>query len=493
MVRLLLNSVTSFNFWPPGQIPQRERIFMFLRFAGLAALGLSLMAQAPSATGPDAAVLAFKDAAVPPPPGYEGPRFKLSRDYPKQNPGECKECSWLNLKVNFTPTVPAKPMPPDTWTQGNWAEYINRILDYVKEGQDPNLDDKTGFQVNVKGKTRWFNVPWMAVDPTAGREYVHGTTNERTAALSDLIGPTPRLGAHFMAGTSAGCKQQYPHGFESWSVGYYNEWGGYSLGRMFPPSGRPSVGKYLGAPTPDGLPFPQGTVVVKVLTSSAPVDCVPFLKGAPEWTVDRHGYDQQKGYLCKRDRQTDHIVQIDVAVVDNRNPNRWVYGTFAYDGNRSGATFWDRLVPLGLQWGSDPWSFPAVPQGASQPLQQTVLNPADTLPEHFGCGKRLAGPVDNPQSSCLSCHSSAYAALSGAVSTMGQNIPPSFGFTGICVSYSLDNAAYFQNNQMPQGFPNGRFPNTMPLDTSLQIQVAFQQWGKFNTKTRQKCTDPNQM
>jgi hypothetical protein len=27
----------------------------------------------------------------------------------------------------------------------------------------------------VAGKTRWFNVPWMAYDPTVGREFVHGT------------------------------------------------------------------------------------------------------------------------------------------------------------------------------------------------------------------------------------------------------------------------------------------------------------------------------
>ena len=472
---------------------------MFIRFTGFAALGLALMAQAPSASKSNdaAAMLAFQDAAVPPSPGYDGPRFTLSHDYPKQHPGECKECTWHNLKVNFKPAIPAQPMPADAWTRGNWAEYIKQILDYVKEGQDPNLDDKIGFQVNVKGKTRWFNVPWMAVNPTAGREYVHGTTNERTAALGDLIGSSvsgsaPRVGVHFMPGMTPECARQYPHGFESWSVGYYNEWGGYSLGRMFPPTGRPSVGKYMGAPTPDGLPFAKGTVVVKVLTSTAPVSCVPFLKGAPEWTVDRHGYDPQKGYLCKRERQTDRIVQIDVAVVDKRNPNRWVYGTFAYDGNRAGATFWDRLVPLGLQWGTDPWTFPAVPQSESQPLQQTVLNPADTLPEHFGCGKRLAGPVDNPQSSCLSCHASGYAAQGASLSTMGQNIPPSFGFPGICVSYSLDNAAYFQNTQMPQSFPNGRFPNTIPLDTSLQVQVAFQQWGFFATKTKQQCRNPDQ-
>jgi hypothetical protein len=45
-----------------------------------------------------------------------------------------------------------------------------------------------------------------------------------------------------------------------------------------------------------------------------------------------------------------------------RSPLRWVYGTIAYDADTPGTTFWDHLVPVGLQWGSDPWSFPAVPQ-----------------------------------------------------------------------------------------------------------------------------------
>jgi hypothetical protein len=450
---------------------------------------------APPAQG-SAAELAFRDAAVPPPPDYRGPRFKLSRDFPREVPAQCAECTWLDpaLKVNFQSTLPAKPMPPDAWQKGNWAEYIKRIMDYVRQGQDPNLADAVGFQVNVNGKTRWFNVPWMAVDPTAGREYIHGTTNERTAHLSDLIGPgaRPNLGAHTLPGISKSCQEKYPHGFESWSVGYYNEWGGLALGKAIPPSGRPATVSYQGVPVPDGLPFPEGTAVVKVLTTTAPEECVPFLKGAPKWTVDRHKYDPEKGYLCEREPQVNHVVQIDVAVVDQRSPTRWVYGTFVYDGSQPGATFWDRMVPLGLQWGSDPWTFPAVPRAESQPIQQTVLNPGVSVFEHYGCEKRLAGPVDNPASSCLSCHGSGYAAKDGQLSVMGANTPPSFGFTGICSQYSLDNAAYFQNVSFPQSFPNGRFPDTLSMDTSLQLQVAYAQYGLFNTGARQACTDPNQ-
>jgi len=473
---------------------------MRLALAASFALATATLLMAQQAANPErsdsAAALAFRDAAVPAPPGYEGPRFKLSRDYPRSLPASCTDCTWLDpkLKLDFQPVLPARPMAPDAWQKGEWAEYIDRIIDYVKEGQDPNLSAEVGFRVNVKGRTRWFNVPWMAYDQTAGREFIHGTTNERTAHLSDLIGGAggPRRGLHALPGVSAACQERYPHGFESWSVGYYNEWGGYALGKAIPPSGRPAIGQYMGTPIPDGLPFPEGTLVVKVLTTSAPEECVSYLKGAPKWTVDRHVLGPRQQYMCQRAPQVNHVVQIDVAVVDNRNPNRWVYGTFVYDGNRPGETFWDRLLPLGLQWGSDPWTYPAVPRAESQPVQQTVLNPGVHTFQHYGCEKRLAGPVDNPASSCLSCHGSGYAAANGQLSVLGVNVPASFGFTGLCNQYSLDSAAYFQNIPVPQTFPSGRFPNTLSMDTSLQLQVAFQQYGVFNTKTSNKCTDPNQ-
>lgn len=106
----------------------------------------------------------------------------------------------------------------------------------------------------------------------------------------------------------------------------------------------------------------------------------------------------------------------------------------------------------------------------------------------------LAGPVDNPMSSCTSCHASAYAARKGSPSIMGANVPPSFGFPGLCQVYSLENAAYFQNQTMPQRFPGGQYADAFTLDTSLQMEVAFAEYGQYNTDhAPQACTDPNQI
>jgi len=143
------------------------------------------------------------------------------------------------------------------------------------------------------------------------------------------------------------CEKDYPYGFETWWVGFYNEWGGYSIGKAIPRTGFPRLVDYMGSRLPDGLPFAEGTVVMKVLTTNAPVDCVPELQGTTEWHVNRHKLDGS-GYHCERDVQTSRILQIDVAVVDERSPTNWVYATFAYDGHLKGKTFWERLMPLGV-------------------------------------------------------------------------------------------------------------------------------------------------
>ena len=439
----------------------------------------------------DAAYYAFRNAvAAPENPTGSTPRFELSKDYPYGVPSQCgQECPWTQVNVDFKPTLPTPKS--QTWHGQNWDVYLAKILDYVKQGQDPNLSDAVGWRVKVGGKTRWFNVPWMAYNTTSGREYVHGTTNERTARLHDLVKHTSLMN---FAGEIPTCKSHNRWGYETWSVGYYNDYGGYAIGRAIPSNGIPQLSTYMGSPIPAGLPFPEGTVVVKILTSSIPVDCAPFLKNAPGWRIDRHKFTEKDGYSCDRQVQVSHVVQVDVAVVDHRSPIGWVYGTYAYDSNLNGATFWDNLVPVGLQWGSDPWTYPAVPHSESLALQQTVLNTDVETFQHLGCGGRLAGPVDNAASSCTSCHASAYAAPHGAVSQLGVNVPPSFGFDGMCLAYSLENAAYFQNPRTPQAFPSGRFAQAITMDTSLQLAVAFREFGQFNTEHEPaKCTNPNQL
>lgn len=420
--------------------------------------------------------LAYRNAVTGPPPGWTGPVFELSHDYPTEDPGACppEVCTWLGIDLDFSAASP-------TWGPP-WSDYLQAIFDYVKEGQDLSPE---GWNVTVGGETRWYHVPWMAYDPKVGREFVHGFTNERTAYLSDFLGydtgADDDFGVHTLPLRSGQTTQEE---FESWAVGFYNPWGGYAMGGTWSPEGTPLM---TGDPQlPAGLPFPEGTVVAKILFTTATPEQVPYLEGSPEWTADRH---VEVGG-CDRAPQPVYLVQMDVAVVDERSPTRWVYGTFGYNGTLQGASPWDRMSPLGLQWGSDPRTFPAVAEADSQPIQESVLAPVDIY-EHFGCNGRLAGPVDNKLSSCLSCHGGGYIMEpAGSISTMGENVPSIFGFDGMCTEFNEANADYFANVVYPQEYTGGGYPNTFSTDTSLQLQVAFMQYGVFNTNGEPNACQP---
>jgi len=92
-----------------------------------------------AATGP--AATAFRDSVDTPPSGWKGSRFKLSHNYPAKLP-VC-DAPWLKRNVSFND-------PNPNWEQ--WRGYVQDIIDYVKEGQDPNLNDNTGWhtEVNIK-------------------------------------------------------------------------------------------------------------------------------------------------------------------------------------------------------------------------------------------------------------------------------------------------------------------------------------------------------
>lgn len=450
----------------------------------------------PTPTTPNAATHAFQNTPSGPPAGWTGPVFQLSHDYPTQAPAACDPavCTWLQLKVDFGDGARA----PD-WTRGGWAAYMAALLTYIKQGQDPDLANDRGFVAQVDGKTRWYHVPWMAYDPTVGRDFVHGTTNERTASLGDFVGDKGGgVNALPPAMVEDSCEKTWAHGFETWAVGMYNEYGGWVFGNAFPAAGAGAgAPRTMLDPTTQrlflaGLPFPQGTLVAKILTTNAPVDCVASLRNSPEWQIHRHKTTTSNEYLCEREVATSRVIQLDVAVVDERSPTRWVYGTFVYDGAQPGPTFWDRLVPLGVQWGSDDKAWPAVKgeRAKSAPVVQSVLNalPA-ALYEHEGCNGRLAGPVDSKMSSCISCHGGSFSpSPAGTIATLGDNEPPVFGFEGLCAvdlaspdsQWALNNA-YFKDAPYPAAYTDPAYASAIPLDTSLQLQVALSQYAVYKT------------
>lgn len=454
------------------------RIAAFAIMSTLAAHAASAQTPPPPRASGDPAVAAFRNSADAAPPGWTGRVFQLSREYPTQKP-DCF-APWLALPVAFDSPTP-------NWAQ--WSAYTQTMLDYAFLGQDPNLPDETGWKAQIDGFTRWFHVPWMAYDGERGREFVHGLTNERSTPLSAFTGGVSIHGRG--VGTNALLALKRRPGepvpvastlYETWSVGMYNPCGAWSIGQIVPPTGVPATYQDgIGANRARGLPFEAGTMVVKILNTTATANDVPYLRGSTTWQANTHTRITPTTFqTCQRSLTNVHLVQMDIAVVDPRSPSGWVYTTFMYDGTLSGATVKDRMTPLGVQWGNDSTTFPAVPQAQSVPVRQTVMAPIN-IPEHNGCNGRLAGVADNPQSSCLSCHLGAFAPANGALAVPGTNVPNIFSFPDntMCTTANAENQNYFATYRYPQPFPSGQFNSAIPLDTSLQVTVAFDEYAAF--------------
>ncbi len=113
---------------------------------------------------------------------------------------------------------------------------------------------------------------------------------------------------------------------------------------------------------------------------------------------------------------------MDIAVKDARSTETgWVFATYVYDESLPAANpadRWYNLTPVGLAWGNDP----DVTAAGDPDLDENWINPAVPAPFAGMTGKhgRLNGPVDNPDSSCMSCHSTAQvrANLAGSDSFM---------------------------------------------------------------------------
>lgn len=473
------------DFLVGGKLFTVLKSFCLLLICALSATAAQNVRAASPAAG--SAAEAFRDSVDAPPAGWKGPHFKLSHTYPQQHP-PC-EAPWLKRHVSFSEANP-------TWS--DWRGYVQDIVDYVKRGQDPNLPDETGWRTTVDGRPIWFHVPWMAYDGQRGREFAHGLTNELSTALSTFHeGRGSGKERLFRALLSTG--RNIDPLFETWSVGMYNPCGAWSLGQVFPASGVPAVHTDNGRTLANGLPFAEGTVVIKLLNTTADAASVPYLRGSTEWQANGHvqsGPDQYS--TCNRRVRKVHLIQIDLAVVDERSPTRWVYSTLAYNGNLSGKTVLNRMEPLGVQWGSDPHTFPAVPRGESKPPYETVLAPV-SIPEHYGCEKRLAGTVDQANSSCVSCHMGAYAAPPPYLNLQAITVPAIFSFPGMCTTYNPGNAAYFSNYRFPQPYPTAESPSpfasAVPLDSSLQLAVAFAQYATYISPRALPlaCPDPRAM
>lgn len=314
---------------------------------------------------------------LPPPSAYQGRIFKLSQDYPRALP-EMDAGVRKILAIDFTK---------------DWKKYMLAVRDYIYEGNIEADGVANDFYLEDNKVRHWYHVPWQHYGPS-GREGIHGLTKE---------GP---VNPYVLGPTQSGKWQTY-------AVGFYNAPGGYMIGRVWADANNPRVDIL------ESEGFPVGTVVGKVLFTTAPVSEVPFLSNPIEWLA--YTAPSFSDTTSPRIMNTVRFIQMDMMVRDPRAPHGWTFGTFVYNGALAQQILWDNVLPVGLMWGNDPevtsyaQSNPKPTKTIINPdLKETAINTDPNMPPmHLGFGLRLNGPVDNTLSSCMSCHSTAqYPAIS---------------------------------------------------------------------------------
>jgi len=341
------------------------------------------------------------------------------RNYPSFQPYHCPDTSEgvFNLRQDFPTEIADEHLPwKDVDFKSESERYADIVLQYAFEG---NIQNDFDVQKNVVRD--WYHAPWQHHDSIScgnGREYHHGLTRER---------PIPPFEFH----------DDQTDDLEAWAIGFYNQTGAVTLGNVWPGFGED--------PDVDAAEFAEGTVAFKLLfTDAGPNGDVerqlPFLDGTVQWTANIYPIQPYPGHsrrehLCfndGREKRIDrpvYLTQIDIAVKDDRSPVGWVFGTFLYNANKADAwessdpvfNQWNRFDVVGLSWGddSDVSLMKNMPGAFVNPaLQETWLNPEliavqsevaenQAYMKFHGLGGRLNGPVDNPVSSCMSCHGRA--------------------------------------------------------------------------------------
>ena len=318
---------------------------------------------------------------VPTPQQYSGSLFMVSHDWP-QKP--------LPPLVNPPWQTAIKGQPINTQ---NASAYAYALRDYVSKNAKTLILDYPNWNA---GNAGWYNEPWLGSE----REAIRGTY--AAGEFGPEIFPDTGLRATF----------------NTHVLTYYDARAAYTLFKLWGAA----------ATNPDiktaNSQFEEGAVIVKaaVFASIDPkqkTDWWDAMKGAPVWSLF---IDQSQSPNSPQPPQVwpGYVAQFDIIVKDTKSSpiTGWVFTTLVYDASAPGDG-WDKMIPLGAQWGNDPQ--------ATQPGQSLVENWINPIAPKYstqtlGWGGRLSGPNDGarnniaingkvevnaPDSSCMSCHSTA--------------------------------------------------------------------------------------
>lgn len=327
----------------------------------------------------------FPDFIVPKatlPNGYEGPWFQPN----------LLEQAATGVPSGTRPWRTFDPRDPDEQLAYALALRNYALTSAVTRGLTPNLAADSNYVDPLGGSVstalrnqKWHPAPRMFYGPTDApgtREAAYGMTLERTVRVGELGGNTDD--------------------FQNYAVAYYDARGGRVFQQLWN-----TTSPGIDTPRLARMRFPEHSFVFKLLYSAAQPGDFPRDLLAGSLTQD---------ILPNRNRTplAVRLMQIDIAVKDARaGATGWVFATYAYDRDLPGSSPWRKMAPVGLMWGNDP---------GGPPIDESWINPAAPAYAlaHLGVDDRLNGPVDNPNSACMSCHSTAQAPVVASMLPSGS-------------------------------------------------------------------------
>ncbi len=319
------------------------------------------------------------NGAVPPHSVYSGPLFTLNHAWPTEPPPPLTNAPW-QAAIHDGKITPQ-----------NAALYAAALKAAVSANGRALI---MHYDTWDAAKAGWYNEPWLG----SLREAIHGTY--AAGEFGPGIFPDTGLRANFTTHV----------------VTYYDARAAYALHAFW---GASSMHPALDT---QSAQFPEGSIVVKaaVFTSedaSKPLGWWDAMNGAEVWPLY---LGVGSGNSPPPEVWPGYVAQFDIIVKDTQSAPKtgWVFMTLVYDSAAPGDA-WDKMVPLGVQWGNDPEA-----TAAGMPLEENWNNPKAPLyaTETLGWGGRLSGPNDGarndiavngaaiknaPDSSCMSCHSTA--------------------------------------------------------------------------------------
>lgn len=421
-------------------------------------------------------------------PDWKGPIFRLSDAY--SGAKQDKDEPWLKFN-------PFDKNLSESDKNHQAEQYLWAVMKYIQAGNIDSGNVETDWDLCNNKVRAWYHIPYQTYDPMSGREFIHGLTREAPVTME--------------------IKQQGSLKTTMWAVGFYNPQAANSIGKV-----------WTGAPSPvlpqKNFAFNEGSVIGKLLFTTATPNNYPFLENVPVWQANISSSDfcecknadgsacsfQQETEQCPRSVADVYLLQFDIAVRDKRSPVGWAYGTFVADGKFKAkeTNAWDRISPLGLMWGNDTppvtVGAAAFPKNPMTGLKESAVfqDVVDRLNEktnagHLGCNGRLNGPADNALSSCLSCHQTASVpdSTNNTPAIMYQFASYQEQGHGQCLTAPTQfdlaiDQTYFKNFICSEPFagpekivPVPKYANGgkqwISTDFSLQLSISLTQWQEW--------------